>query len=137
MMPGTAHMIGGVLIRDGKLLLGLRSPAKTLFPACWDVIGGHAMPNESDEDALIRELDEEIGVRPLVFARCARAAVPGLGQLVVFGVTEWRGEPAIRDDEHSRLEWFSVAQACALRPLAAPEYATIFRRLEASSIGPD
>jgi 8-oxo-dGTP pyrophosphatase MutT (NUDIX family) len=53
-----AEMVGAVLVRDGTLLLGLRSPARRLCPNCWDTIGGHVEPGETVEETLRRELEE-------------------------------------------------------------------------------
>ena len=58
---------GAFLVRDGQVLLGLRSGNRSIYPGVWDAIGGHADPGESPSEALVRELAEEIQVRPLEF----------------------------------------------------------------------
>ena len=52
---------------DRTVLLGLRSPAKNVWPGYWDIIGGHVEDGESLDDALIREVQEEVGVVPSQF----------------------------------------------------------------------
>ncbi|WP_191906911.1 NUDIX hydrolase [Adhaeribacter soli] len=48
-----------------ELLCNLRSPAKDLFPMLWDVsIGGHLAPGESYKACALRELGEELGLKP-------------------------------------------------------------------------
>jgi len=49
--------------RHGKLLVYLRDDKPTIpFPNHWDLFGGHVEAGEAPEQALCRELREEIGV---------------------------------------------------------------------------
>ncbi|NJB66791.1 isopentenyl-diphosphate delta-isomerase [Desulfobaculum xiamenense] len=55
-----------VLVYDheGRLYLQKRSGSKSLFPGRWDLSAtGHVKAHESREDAAIRELREELGIR--------------------------------------------------------------------------
>lgn len=55
-----------VLVYDakGRLFLQKRSKTKTLYPGRWDLSAtGHVKASESREDAAIRELFEELGIR--------------------------------------------------------------------------
>ncbi len=59
---------------DGRVLLTQRPPGKTLA-GLWEFPGGKVEPDERPEEALIRELDEELGIvtqapclAPLTFA---------------------------------------------------------------------
>ena len=123
------EMVGAVLVRDGKLLLDLRSSARRLCPNCWDMVGGHVEPGETSKETLCRELQEEIGVTPTVFH--------AIGELFdetdhcrLYRVDDWTGgEPAICNDEHVDLRWFSVGEARALPNLAVDQYRNIFGSL--------
>jgi RimJ/RimL family protein N-acetyltransferase len=55
----------GALIRDGhnRVFAHRRTPARRLLPGTWDVVGGHAEPGETPEQALAREIEEETGWR--------------------------------------------------------------------------
>ena len=53
-----------LLVRAGRLLLGLRAPERRLYPSRWDVLGGRVEPGETLAQALSRELGEELGIDP-------------------------------------------------------------------------
>jgi len=59
---------------DGRVLIAQRPPGKTMA-GLWEFPGGKVDPDERPEDALIRELEEELGIvvneaclAPLTFA---------------------------------------------------------------------
>jgi 8-oxo-dGTP diphosphatase len=50
--------------RDGRLLIYLRDNKPEIpFPDHWDFFGGHIEEGETPEQALVREVGEELGVR--------------------------------------------------------------------------
>jgi mutator protein MutT len=135
------HYACALPLRGSTVLLGLRSPARRNFPSCWDTIGGHVEAGESPAEALVRELQEEIGITPTVFAPAGRidtfetdGATPAVWWL--FRVTAWTGgEPVIANDEHTEIRWIDLAQAQHLQPLASDLYREVFARLRAASAG--
>jgi mutator protein MutT len=122
---------GALLIRDGEILLVKRALHKT-FPGLWDVPGGHCEPGETPGEALVRELQEELGlVAPLPVAGSAASTTfraPGL-VLHIFAVRDWSGEPTMLGDEHTEIRWFSFAEAAALPGLVAEAYRPVFAGL--------
>ena len=59
-MPATVAL--AMLQRDGRWLMQLRDDVPGIVgPGCWGLFGGHLEPGETPEQALRRELLEEIG----------------------------------------------------------------------------
>ncbi|NMG73570.1 Nudix family hydrolase [Aromatoleum diolicum] len=105
-MTKRVDVAAGVITRtDGRFLLGQRAPG-TFYAGYWEFPGGKVEPGESPADALIRELDEELGIR-------VRKVRPWLTRehvyehahvrLHFFDVAEWEGE--LQDHVHSALSW--------------------------------
>jgi 8-oxo-dGTP pyrophosphatase MutT (NUDIX family) len=135
MREQIARTVGALFIRpDGKVLLGLRAPAKKTWPNHWDTIGGRVEDGESLEEALVREVQEEVGVTPVEFGLIAtvrerRPDIYGDALHHVYAVTGWQGgEPANICDEHTELKWFSVGDMLLLTNLVDTDYPLIARR---------
>ena len=103
------HIVSGILVREGALLLGRRAPTKRICPEMWDVIGGHVEAGETFEQTLARELKEEIGVIPVASVSLGSIPFAHDGKDVVFHmfrVDRWEGEPSLANDENTELRWF-------------------------------
>ncbi|MCB1896430.1 MAG: Nudix family hydrolase [Zoogloeaceae bacterium] len=107
---------------DGSFLLGQRAPG-TFYPGYWEFPGGKVEPGEDARAALVRELDEELGIR-------AESCWPWLVReftyehahvrLNFFEVPEWSGE--VNDHVHSALSWqrAEVLTVAPMLPANAP-----------------
>ena len=63
----TVEVALAMLQRDGRWLMQLRDEIPTIVaPGCWGLFGGHLDPGETPEQALRRELLEEISWQPTV-----------------------------------------------------------------------
>ena len=92
----------GVLCRaDGAYLLTTRPPGKA-YAGYWEFPGGKLEAGESVEQALRRELQEEIGVT-IGAAPVWRSSVVdyphALVRLHFCRVTDWTGEPTMREGQ--------------------------------------
>jgi len=127
------HYACAILLREGQILLGKRAAHRKAYPGCWDVIGGR-VEGETLEEALRRELGEEIGIVPVSCEPLCSVVDNGpqeRGEAThhMHLVRAWTGgEPTMMDDEHTVLSWFPIEVACALPGLALAEYGDVFRR---------
>lgn len=89
--------------RDGRVLLAQRPEGKSMA-GLWEFPGGKVEPGERPEDALIRELDEELGIgtwssclAPLTFASHAYDDFHLL--MPLFACRKWEGTPSPREGQ--------------------------------------
>ena len=88
---------------DGAVFMSSR-PAGKPFPGYWEFPGGKLEGDESSADALSRELAEEINIRVLreSYAWHVDHEYPHAHvQLHFHWVTEWQGEPAGLEAQHT------------------------------------
>ena len=92
---------------DGRVLLAQR-PAGKSMAGLWEFPGGKIEPGETPEAALIRELQEELGIdtwasclAPLTFASHSYADFHLL--MPLFVCRKWQGQPQSR--EAQALKW--------------------------------
>jgi 8-oxo-dGTP diphosphatase len=57
----NVRVVAGMIEKDGRYLITQRRPTATL-PLLWEFPGGRVEENETDENALARELKEEMGI---------------------------------------------------------------------------
>ena len=105
---------------DGRVLLAKRPPGRPLA-GLWEFPGGKVEPGETPEAALIRELEEELGIKvapkclaPFTFASHAYEAFHLLMPLYV--CRTWEGEVTARQGQE--LTWVRAQAACRLRDAA-------------------
>ncbi len=104
---------------DGRVLMAKRPAGKTLA-GLWEFPGGKVEPGETPEDALIRELKEELGINvehsclaPLTFASHTYSDFHLLMPLYV--CRRWKGIPQALEGQE--LQW---VRAKDLRSLPMP-----------------
>ncbi|MFO0759513.1 MAG: (deoxy)nucleoside triphosphate pyrophosphohydrolase [Byssovorax sp.] len=100
----------GVLIEDGKVLLSQRKHG-THLEGSWEFPGGKVEPDEDPKAALIRELDEELGIRvdvgdvvEVTFHRYPKKNV----LLLFYRVTRRAGSPEPRALDVAAVRWATL-----------------------------
>jgi 8-oxo-dGTP diphosphatase len=102
--------------RDGRVLLQQRPPGKPMADL-WEFPGGKVERDETPEAALVRELEEELGIRThrSCLAPATFASEP-LGDrhllLLLYVCRKWEGVPQPR--HATALTWVRPAQMYAL-----------------------
>jgi 8-oxo-dGTP diphosphatase len=102
-------VVAAAIVRSG-LLLAARRTSPALAAGRWELPGGKVEPDESVEEALVREVREELGCRvrieswlegeqPIGARHVLRAAVCRLGD----------GEPRAGTD-HDELRWLAAGE---------------------------
>jgi 8-oxo-dGTP diphosphatase len=90
------QVVAAVIQSDGKILVGQRM-ARQSHPLQWEFPGGKVEPGESPEQALARELEEELGITGAAGEIITRYtfAYPGKDpiELIFFRVRQFSGEP--------------------------------------------
>jgi 8-oxo-dGTP diphosphatase len=86
----------GIIYRDGRVLVGQRREADR-HPLKWEFPGGKVELNESPQQALVRELREELQIDATIGAELARYqheyASGNQVHLLFFAVQNYAGQP--------------------------------------------
>lgn len=117
-MRSKVQGVAVVIERDGKFLLGKRSAHKRAAPHYWCPITGRIEPGETEPQAVIREVSEEIGieVRPLR-KLCNFDTNDKSAELHWWLAEIVTGIPHLANDEHSELAWVSPQEMNQLSPI--------------------
>ena len=111
--------VGGAVVRHGQLLLVRR--ASRHGRGNWQLPGGFIEPQETIEQAVIREVKEETGVDAEVNAvlglRNRYDPESGNGLYIIFVLSAIAGEPTADGHEVDQARYFSLDEIRALSPL--------------------
>jgi 8-oxo-dGTP diphosphatase len=99
-------VVGAAIVRDGRVLAARRT-APASAAGRWEFPGGKVEPGETEADSLVREVEEELGLRIRVGQWLAGAEQIGDHYLlkVALAVVEV-GEPA--PTEHDEVRWLAA-----------------------------
>ncbi|MEE8440399.1 MAG: (deoxy)nucleoside triphosphate pyrophosphohydrolase [Spirochaetia bacterium] len=122
-----------LIARNGAFLF-VRRPTGGDLSECWELPGGKVEPGELPEEALRRELTEELGIEARIGDLAARSRFEHRGmsfELLAFRTTADLGTMKLR--EHTEFCWRTPSAALALE--LAPSDRTLMRRLMGDGSG--
>jgi len=113
-----ADCVDGILVVRRKFLVEKRRDDDDADPGLLEIPGGHVGPDESLEDALRREMKEELGIdveRAKLVQKSLYTASNGERQRIhYFHVKKWNGR--IRSTEAERVYWESEISKLSVIP---------------------
>ena len=129
------EVVAAAIVRgDPPRLLAAQRAHPHSLAGQWELPGGKVEPDESDAEALVRELREELGIVVVVGERAAEdvTTVDGSGVLRTYWTDIIDGEP--QPLEHAALRWLASDELDSVDWLPAdlPVIATIGRHLRPS-----
>ena len=135
MTPVQVQVVGAALVRDGRVLVARRC-APAHLAGLWEFPGGKVEPGESDEQALARELREELGVAARIGARVGPELTLSADAVMRVYWASTDGEP--RAMEHDALRWLAPDELRHVPwiPADEPLLATLADQLRGSSRAP-
>ncbi|MBS1141426.1 MAG: hydrolase:Thiamine monophosphate synthase [Proteobacteria bacterium] len=121
-MTKIVEVAAAVMLRtDGHEFLLAQRPEGKVYAGYWEFPGGKVEPGETVRQALIRELQEELGI---TVTECSpwltrQFTYPHANvRLNFWRVTDWDGEIGITAPlEHSAVEWQATGQAASVAPI--------------------
>jgi len=110
--PDRIPVVAAVIRRDASYLV-CRRPLDKRHGGLWEFPGGKVQDGETRDDALRRELTEELGIETTgTGAVLYSAADDGSGYVIDFIETVAEGVPVLH--EHSEMGWFTAEELVGL-----------------------
>lgn len=113
-MKKNIHVVGAVIIENGKILCAQRGPQKTL-PLKWEFPGGKIEENESPQEALMREINEEMNCKIEIGDKVEHTVYEydfGIVHLTTYICKLIEGEPKLT--EHVSIKWLLPSELNSL-----------------------
>jgi 8-oxo-dGTP diphosphatase len=105
-------VVAAVIVHDGRVLACRRAPGKDAA-GLWEFPGGKVEPGETGEQALIREIREELGVGIQLDHELVAAEHGGIRLTCWFARLDG-GDIPTRSTDHDQLRWMLPSQLSTL-----------------------
>ena len=118
--PALRFVVAGLLVRDGLVLICQRRPDQPMALQ-WEFPGGKIESGESPEQALVRELQEELGIRATIGSRVTHIRHNyrhgGAVDLQFFAIPSFEGE--LENKIFHQFKWVKLVELPDYEFLAA------------------
>lgn len=116
-IPTLQLVVAAALLGEDDRIFLQRRPKGKAMAGLWEYPGGKLEVNETPESALIRELEEEIGVcvNPADTMPITFASQPVAGKhmiLLLYAIHHWSGSPVAMEGQETG--WFTLDQMADL-----------------------
>lgn len=102
-------VVGAAIVRDGRVLAARRT-APPEAAGRWEFPGGKVEPGESPEDALVREVREELGCAVEVTGWLPGEVPIGERHTLTVAVATLAGDAEPVPHEHDAVRWLAAAE---------------------------
>ncbi len=110
----TNMVVVAFLVRGGKIFIAKRAKTKMFFPDRYELVGGHVDMGEQPEEALQRELREEINLEVTVGNPVGAFTFEQNGEFKIeiayFCYPIDGTEPTLNPDDHSESRWIGQGE---------------------------
>jgi 8-oxo-dGTP diphosphatase len=107
--PALRFVAAALIVRDGQVLIGQRRPEQVMGLK-WEFPGGKIEAGETPQQALARELHEELGIQAVIGPAITRVRHNyrhgGAVDLQFFAVREFTGE--IQNQVYNEVRWVKL-----------------------------
>lgn len=113
-MKKNIHVVGAIIVENNKILCAQRSPDKSL-PLKWEFPGGKIEEGESPEEALRREISEEMNCKIEIGEQVVLTVYEydfGVVHLTTFFCKLIDGKPNLT--EHVAIKWLPANELSSL-----------------------
>jgi 8-oxo-dGTP pyrophosphatase MutT (NUDIX family) len=126
------HVVAAIIERNGRFLVGKRSPHRQAAPGYWCPVSGRIEGDETQADAVIREVREEVGLAVHPIEKVAECDTHDGSALIHW----WLAAPLddapaeLLGDEHTELAWVTLDELRGLDPTFAEDVEIMARAAE-------
>jgi 8-oxo-dGTP diphosphatase len=129
MDDAALHVVAAIILADNRVLACRRSPDK-VSAGMWEFPGGKVDPGESPEDAIVREIQEELSLE-LKVLKPYDSSDTFVGETLIrlqTIVCTPQGQFAESSTDHDEFRWLSVEQLMSVE-WALPDLPSVRRLL--------